>query len=181
MRKCLLNALQMRQCIDIELWKSLYLINKKVHEFNVIAYTVEVLHQLFVEIFCLNNRFNIDKWKVILRTQLRFYLPNFKKRTNVKGFDNILKVLVIMMNCFTDIKEKHFREMRFWGILYGFPSKMVIELMFKEVSLMLWRHDTFWDWLVRCGLTMFCLELNIYLKLFIFDVIMNYFLETYLF
>lgn len=181
MRKCLLNALQMRQCIDIEPWKSLYLINKKVHEFNVIAYTVEVLHQLFVEILCLNNRFNIEKWKVILRTQLRFYLPNFKKRTNVKGFDNILKVLVIRMNCFTDIKEKHFREMRFWGILYGFPSKMVIELMFKEVSLMLWRHDTIWDWLVRCGLTMFCLELNIYLKLFIFDVIMNYFPETYLF
>lgn len=103
----------MRQCIDIELWKSLYLINKKVHEFNVIAYTVEVLHQLFVEIFCLNNRFNIDKWKVILRTQLRFYLPNFKKKTNVKGFDNILKVLVIMMNCFTDIKENIFEKWDF--------------------------------------------------------------------
>lgn len=152
-----------------------------MHEFSVIAYTVKVLHKFFVEIYCLNNRFNIEKWKVILRTQMRFYLPNYKKRTNVKGFDNILKVLVIRMNCFTEIKETHFWEMRFWGILYGFPSKMVIELMFKEVNLMLWIHDTIWDWLGRWGLTMFCLELNIYFKLFIFDVIMNYFPETYLY
>lgn len=77
--------------------------------------------------------------------------------------------------------SSHFREMRFWGILYGFPSTMAIELMFKEENLMLWIHDTIWDWLGRCGLTMFCLELNIYFKLFFFDVIMNYFPETYLF
>lgn len=112
---------------------------------------------------------------------MRFYLLNFKKRINVKGFDYILKVFVISMNCFIEIKEIYFWEMRFWGILYGFLLKMVIEFMFKELNLMLWIYDIIWDWLGWCGFIMFCLELNIYFKLFIFDVIMNYFFEIYFF